>query len=143
MKKKIIYEKEEYKLQQFLLKNKKAQRDLAIHKEKLSLLEKKNELKLNKKEINNQIIECIKETDQFYFHTQKSENELINYIAILLSRIYKNSELLNPKILETYRKTKTLIEEIQEMKTNEIAGRALSSMIIQAVIRSWKRVLID
>jgi hypothetical protein len=120
MKKKIIYEKEEYKLQQFLLKNKKAQRDLAIHKEKLSLLEKKNELKLNKKEINNQIIECIKETDQFYFHTQKSENELINYIAILLSRIYKNSELLNPKILETYRKTKTLIEEIQEMKTNEI-----------------------
>ena len=87
MKKKIIYEKEEYKLQQFLLKNKKAQRDLAIHKEKLSLLEKKNELKLNKKEINNQIIECIKETDQFYFHTQKSENELINYIAILLSRI--------------------------------------------------------
>ena len=120
MKKKIIYEREEYKLQQFLLKNKKAQRDLAIHKEKLSLLEKKNELKLNKKEINNQIIECIKETDNFYFHTQKSENELINYIAILLSRIYKNSELLNPKILETYRKTKTLIEEIQEMKTNEI-----------------------
>ena len=120
MKKKIIYEREEYKLQQFLLKNKKAQRDLAIHKEKLSLLEKKNELKLNKKEINNQIIECIKETDKFYFHTQKSENELINYIAILLSRIYKNSELLNPKILETYRKTKTLIEEIQEMKTNEI-----------------------
>ena len=47
---------------------KKAQRDLAIHKEKLYLLEKKKELKENKKDVNKQIIECIKETEKFYYH---------------------------------------------------------------------------
>ena len=56
MKKKIIYDKEQYKIQQNLLRNKKIQADLAIHNEKISLLEKKKELKHKKLEVHKQII---------------------------------------------------------------------------------------
>ena len=121
MKKKIIYDKEQYKIQQFLLKNKKTQRDLAIHNEKMSLLEKKKELKNSKIEVQNQIIDCLKQTEKFYYHTQRSENELISYIAFLLSKMYLNSELTNPKIIETYKNTNELIEKYQIMKSNELS----------------------
>ena len=121
MKKKIIYDKEQYKIQQNILKNKKAERDLAIHNEKLFLLEKKKELKNNKIEVQNQILDCLKETEKFYYHTQKSENELISYIALLLSKMYLNSELINPKIIEIYKNTNELIEKYQRMKSNELS----------------------
>ena len=121
MKKKIIYDKEQYKIQQFLLKNKKTQRDLAIHNEKMSLLEKKKELKNSKIEVQNQILDCLKETEKFYYHTQKSENELITYIAFLLSKMYLNTELTNPKIIETYKNTNELIEKYQRIKSNELS----------------------
>ena len=121
MKKKIIYDKEQYKIQQNILKNKKAERDLAIHNEKLFLLEKKKELKNNKIEVQNQILDCLKETEKFYYHTQKSENELITYIAFLLSKMYLNPELTNPKIIETYKNTNELIEKYQRIKSNELS----------------------
>ncbi len=121
MKKKIIYDKEQYKIQQNILKNKKAERDLAIHNEKLFLLEKKKELKNNKIEVQNQILDCLKETEKFYYHTQKSENELISYIAFLLSKMYLNPELTNPKIIETYKNTNELIEKYQRIKSNELS----------------------
>ena len=121
MKKKIIYDKEQYKIQQNILKNKKAERDLAIHNEKLFLLEKKKELKNNKIEVQNQILDCLKETEKFYYHTQKSENELITYIAFLLSKMYLNTELTNPKIIETYKNTNELIEKYQRIKSNELS----------------------
>ena len=121
MKKKIIYDKEQYKIQQNILKNKKAERDLAIHNEKLFLLEKKKELKNNKIEVQNQILDCSKETEKFYYHTQKSENELITYIAFLLSKMYLNPELTNPKIIETYKNTNELIEKYQRIKSNELS----------------------
>ena len=121
MKKKIIYDKEQYKIQQNLLRNKKIQADLAIHNEKISLLEKKKELKHKKLEVHKQIIDCLDKTEKFYYHTQKSENELISYIALLLSKMYLNSELINPKIIEIYKNTNELIEKYQRMKSNELS----------------------
>ena len=121
MKKKIIYDKEQYKIQQNLLRNKKIQADLAIHNEKMSLLEKKKELKHKKLEVHKQIIDCLDKTEKFYYHIQKSENELISYIALLLSKMYLNSELINPKIIEIYKNTNELIEKYKRMKSNELS----------------------
>ena len=120
MKKKIIYERDEYKLQQSLLKHKKMQKDIELYNKKISLLEKKKELEDKQLNISNEIAKIIKETENFYSHTRKTEKELISYIAVLLSKMYLNPKLMNQKIIESYRNISSLIEEIQELKKNEV-----------------------
>jgi hypothetical protein len=96
------------------------QKDIELYNKKISLLEKKKELEDKQLNISNEIAKIIKETENFYTHTRKTEKELISYIAVLLSKMYLNPKLMNQKIIESYRNISDLIEEIQELKKNEV-----------------------
>ena len=79
-----------FRQKQFLKKNKKAARELALFNQKLEI--KKQKENINKK-IKQSLIKKNKiniQNDLIFQHSMNTENELIEYIASIKSRMYKD-----------------------------------------------------
>jgi len=109
-----------FRQKQFLKKNKKAARELALFNQKLEI--KKQKENINKK-IKQSLIKKNKiniQNDLIFQHSMNSENELIEYIASIKSRMYKDDlNSVNKNIKNIYLDIIKNINKFQEFKKEQ------------------------
>ena len=109
-----------FRQKQFLKKNKKAARELALFNQKLDI--KKQKENINKK-IKQSLIKKNKiniQNDLIFQHSINTENELIEYIASIKSRMYKNDlNSVNKNIKNIYLDIIKNINKFQEFKKEQ------------------------
>ena len=109
-----------FRQKQFLKKNKKAARELALFNQKLEI--KKQKENINKK-IKQSLIKKNKiniQNDLIFQHSMNTENELIEYIASIKSRMYKNDlNSVNKNIKNIYLDIIKNINKFQEFKKEQ------------------------
>ena len=109
-----------FRQKQFLKKNKKAARELALFNQKLDI--KKQKENINKK-IKQSLIKKNKiniQNDLIFQHSMNTENELIEYIASIKSRMYKNDlNSVNKNIKNIYLDIIKNINKFQEFKKEQ------------------------
>ena len=109
-----------FRQKQFLKKNKKAARELALFNQKLDI--KKQKENINKK-IKQSLIKknkFISQNDLIFQHSINTENELIEYIASIKSRMYKNDlNSVNKNIKNIYLDIIKNINKFQEFKKEQ------------------------
>ena len=109
-----------FRQKQFLKKNKKAARELALFNQKLDI--KKQKENINKK-IKQSLIKKNKiniQNDLIFQHSINTENELIEYIASIKSRMYKDDlNSVNKNIKNIYLDIIKNINKFQEFKKEQ------------------------
>ena len=133
-----MYSPEEYQLKKFIQKNKKLQRQIAEYNEKTLLKSEKEEIKHQSKETKKNISELYKQRQLLFAHTNKCENELIAYIALLNARMYRDQSLSSEQINEKYKENLGIVRQFQEIKKwelnlskNELEGEIMESFALK------------
>lgn len=133
-----MYSPEEYQLKKFIQKNKKLQRQIAEYNEKTRLKSEKEEIKHQSKETKKNISEIYKYRQLLFAHTNKCENELIAYIALLNARMYRDQSLSSEQINEKYKENLNMVKQFQEIKKwelnlskNELEGEIMESFALK------------
>ena len=115
-----MYSPEQYQLKKSLLKNKKLQKQIAEYNEKRNLKAEKDEIKNQSKKTKQIIAEIFEHRQKLFQHTNKCENELISYIALLNAKMYRDQSLSSQEINEKYKENLSIIKQFQDIKRWEL-----------------------
>lgn len=115
-----MYSPEQYQIKKSLLKNKKLQKQIAEYNEKRKLKAEKEEIKNQSKKARQNISEIFVQRQKLFQHTNKCENELISYIALLNAKMYRDQSLSSQEVNEKYKDNLSIIKQLQDIKRWEL-----------------------